>query len=1115
MGRYHPIKKKPVKIPEQQVKPPSVGQPSDQLKQDVLLGDSTKKRANPGQTGDSSKQEAVAGERNDPTRQQANLLRAEAGDIGKRPVKTAAAAASVKQQERQESLKLGVKVLEDVERPGHAQEPSTHPVGDGKLAGPADAPADGAGSSGDKYSSLKRKPRTAAPPPPVVSDKTSSAPPSTTSQQLSHQAVPVDPKKTPPADAVEQSKQAKEQSTAVTQPQPQPQVDQQKLAGSLPPSSTAAEKTAHRVPARPAPARPAPARPAPAPPKQQNVSKPPAASVPPATSVPPAASVPPATVPTLVVDGSRTDKSAARLVAATTGPSEAAHGRSPNSQRRGGTMVSTYSREDGGKVLVVRQSPVLGRAVPGEVVFNFPPPPSREEDKRAAAGGRGRTKGSGFTSPSKSDASDDDTLLSPTKTDTSVEITNLDDVMSSSADEGEGRLVSEEKGVGGRSPQEDAGEEPPDSPVPEMADPDLDSDILPPDESEDGNGPSIDEPLSLPPPPSDFELMPPEPVFDLDVGDEDDGESVDGDGEGIVLLSIKPSDLLEDIPPPEIPSVGFAPHNDDEAAEQLLPPPPGISPLPSPPPSPPPSPSLTPPTELAPPSVFGTLPSGALPLAAPPPPPIKVSSSLSTPAPSTSGPQSTTVHQQSSSVGASPSLSGKAPISSSTITRSSAHQSSSGFSTPPSPLPPSLARYPAQAVTDHPTPPPPSIPPPPSGYPTPPPLRAYDSPGLSSNGGHFYSPLDSPALVPPPIDSPMDSPGLYQTGSLTLLDPPSIPESWQTDHLSFVPPPPDSSPPISPSLAAPSSPVPHPPPPPPLTFWSKTSAPLVKPKPPAAMRLKQMGGTFSEGEDYAHGGNRASLLNKHPLSVKSKAPPVTKWKSLDEGDGQAELLSKLQERKAKLKEPATSGAQTVAPPVSGGGGDSMQVQLQMLQQQMLQQQMMQLQQQFQQLQMANMGYGVPPMGLGLYQHQPVLGGANPGLLSTLPMGTQPGGVAFPLGYMPHGSGVGPALGMPSFGMVGISSQPAVAPSSSLPGTASGYPVMTPGVSQPALSGASGEEAASLPRRASRDELARSEKLGKMEEKFDNLMSEVRETDPSLVLKKVRQPLFDSKGLHYF
>lgn len=279
-----------------------------------------------------------------------------------------------------------------------------------------------------------------------------------------------------------------------------------------------------------------------------------------------------------------------------------------------------------------------------------------------------------------------------------------------------------------------------------------------------------------------------------------------------------------------------------------------------------------------------------------------------------------------------------------------------------------------------------------------------------------------------------------------------------------------------------------------------------------------MGGTFSEGEDHTHAEDK-SVLHKHPLSVKAKAPAVTKWKSLDEEGGQAELLSKLQERKAKLKEPAlppTSGAQgVVAPP--GMGDSSMQVQLQLLQQQMLQQQMMHLQQQFQQLQMANMGYGVQPMAgmnLGLYHPAPAVGGANPALLP-MPMGAQPGGVPFPVGYVPHSGGVGPAgtaavppiapipFGMPPFGMVGIPSQPTVVGSASMLGAVPGYPIATPAAAQQVPPVAPSESPAA--RRMSRDELARSEKLGKLEEKFDNLMSEVREADPSQVLKKAPIP----------
>lgn len=1173
-GRYRSIKKKPVKIPEgsNQAKPSDAVQVGEGVKLEAgqVVGSTTRQPANPGLAVDSWKQEVGTGKvGGDPSKPQANLGQLQ--DSVKQPVKVAAVESAsvqsqVRQPGRQESFKQGAKAPVDAKRP-RAQESSEQPIN--RMQGEqSDVSQD---NEGDKYSSLKRKPRTNAPPPPVSSEKLSSVPPLQPQQKAG--VVSEQPKQGTAVPTAPASEKTSRKAPA------QQQVDQQRSEAA--PIAPASEKTVRRVPARPAPARPAPARPAPAPPKQQqNVSKQPAATTPLTNPTP---------------EGMPRDSKAPVQKAAlsTAGSSEAPAGTSPRSLRRGGTVVSAFAREDGGKVLIVRQSPVLGRrgSLPDEVVFNFPPPPSsfRDEDLPLAPGVRG--KDDLLVSPSKSDTSGDERVLSPTRTDTSVEITNLDDVMS--ADEGDGgtaALVASAAGKGAQSGAQLGGgeavkDEKKKASVPEVAD--HYPDVVLPSALDDGGGASADE-LAPPPPPSDFEFMPPEPAFDLGSGNEGDG---DEEG-GIVLLSVKPNHLLDIdsvIPPPDTHLASFSLHKADDVADLSLPPPPGHGfETPSPP--------LTPPIMSAPPPpLFGTLPTDSVP---PPHPPFSVASLLAAKASSssmitTSPPSLTSIPPHSQPVKG-PSFPVKAPTSSTTTSASSSHPpltsvppppqptsvvkgpsslsnvstTSSGYSSipahpPPPPflvmgsssvsvtapvssvtnstyppsnslplsstrfltstdhaptppvVPPSFVRYPTPPPlpTNFPTPPPPVIPPPPAGYPTPPPLRAFDISTL--NAGHFDyipppvdSPLDSPALVPPPVDSPLDSPSLYQTSSLTLLEPPSIPEPGHSelplpDHFSSVPllpppTPPSSSPPQSPSLNG-SSPVPHPPPLPPVSLGSKPFAPLVKPKPPAAARLRQMGATFSETDDFTHSGH----LTKHPLSVKAKAPPVARWRSLDK-DGEAELLSKLQERKAKLKDvaaPDASGAQSVAAPP---GGDSMQVQLQMLQQQVLQQQMMQLQHQFQQLQMANMGYGAPHMAgmnLGMYQ-QAVGGGANPSLFPMAMGGQPPQGMPFPVGYIPQSSGLGPTaampLGMQPFGMVGIHSQPAP---STLSGAVPGYPVMTPGVTPlPPMSSAG--TSGSLSRRMSKDELARSAKLGVLEDKFDHLMNEVRETDPSQVLKKV-------------
>ena len=1259
-GRYHSIKKKPVKIPEDiksQVKHPDTGQVGGPSQQGASLergGDTLKEEA--GRVGEPTrlpnKAAAVASvkqpERQESFKQpvkQESSKQPERQESFKQPVKQE----SSKQPERQESFKQPVK-QESSKQQGTRAADMAHkqqPTG-GKQVDQLDVTEDKISSTGSTYSSLRRKNHAAAPPPPTSSDKSASL-------QQNNNAVTLDQKKAPlSASLVEQSNTAPDLvKPAVVGPQPPPA------------AAAAGDKTTRTVPARPAPARPAPARPAPPPPQQQNTSSKPLA----VAATPPTAPAPVAT-PGAKVPGRHDNLS-------TTGSLEGPSNVSPRSQRRGGTLVSTYDRGDGGKVLVVRQSPVLGRrnSIPEEVVFNFPPPPStfRDKDGSLAPGG----KGAPLASPTKSDTSVDEVVLSPTKTDTSVEITNLDDVMSSSADEGDGRNVLEEGSSQGKvQTAKYAGEGTLGAPPMETADQPRDGVPRAPPQAgvDDGGGACVDEdedsapPLPLPPPPSDFEFMPPEPMCDLGSGNEDDafdGEGGEGSGE-IILLSVKLQDDLLDIPPHDGPVEGL-PHQkmDDLVEIPLLPPVHefGISPHPSPP--------LTPPVISAPPLSFGMAPpnTGPSSLAVPPPPlsgmappntglsaiapnssgttassvshslprplsippapssPVSVvkgSASLSTTAPVSviKGSASLSTTAPVSVVKGSASLSTTAPVSVvkdsaslpttapvSVTTSLSRPPQSSGYSIPhppavvkgPPPLsttslpssttttttlprPPQYGGYPIPARHQPPTvvkdpssaplgkappipslpqpskpppppafeyPPPPAVPPPPTSYPTPPPLRPFDVSTLLGDSHfdfipppvdspldsptlipphvdspwdspalvppHVDSPLDSPALVPPPVDSPLDSPGLYQTNSLSLLEPPSIPEHWHSepplpDHLPPVqhppatPPPPDSSPPHSP-VSIGSSPVPHAPPPPPITNGYKSFAPPIKPKPPATTRHKHVGAPFSEAEDPpAHGVTGRPPFNKHPLSIKTKAPSLTRWMSVDEEDVQSELLSKLQERKARLKEgapPLSSGPQPVtAPP----GGDSMQVQLQLLQQQMLQQQMMHLQQQFQQLQMANMGYsGVVPgmagMNLGLYHQQAMGGGANPAMLS-MPMG----GPFPPTGYVPQGGAVS-SLGAvphgvpPPFGVVGLGSVP-------------GYPIMSTAVAQPSplptTSSAGGEGGGGggpLPRRMSRDEIARSEKLGNMEDKFDSLMSEVRDADPLQVLKKVRGDSF--------
>ena len=283
--------------------------------------------------------------------------------------------------------------------------------------------------------------------------------------------------------------------------------------------------------------------------------------------------------------------------------------------------------------------------------------------------------------------------------------------------------------------------------------------------------------------------------------------------------------------------------------------------------------------------------------------------------------------------------------------------------------------------------------------------------------------------------------------------------------------------------------------------------------------------------------------------------PVVKPKPLPQVTVEDELAQKLKRRQQLMDEPQphpNTGHTPLEPPthqltgrgVSGmgvgvtpgvsvainptGGGPDMQAQLQMLQQQMLQQQMMQLQQQFQQLQSMMVANPSPAAGLLLQQQMQQLQsmGVAPGMVPQ-PMGIAPSmGVAPGMGVIP-GMGVTQSLGInPYSTAMGalpgqqqslnpsllVGNQPVMTPSVQ-PILAQGMqttPLITPPGTSLVPSSPPQEDqlapptgpAKGLSRRPSEADV-RMKALGSATESFNDLMSQVRDIDPSDILKKVR------------
>ena len=251
-----------------------------------------------------------------------------------------------------------------------------------------------------------------------------------------------------------------------------------------------------------------------------------------------------------------------------------------------------------------------------------------------------------------------------------------------------------------------------------------------------------------------------------------------------------------------------------------------------------------------------------------------------------------------------------------------------------------------------------------------------------------------------------------------------------------------------------------------------------------------------------------------------------------------ELLEKFRERQAKLKAQKSAEALTTltsstpAPipttnvsipnnpsaPLGGAtGNDAVQAQLAFLQQQVLQQQMLQLQQQFQQLQslamqpgsgMGGAGIGMPGMVPGSYlppgPHNPMM---FPG---AAPMMMGQSAYQMPPGYMAQQPGM-PLYAAQQPTGYNTPPHPAMFPSSQLP-PASHTPLLAshpprdspppPLPSQPPPDLPLHTSSPLVLRKVSQE--TRSMALGGIEDKFDSLMGEVRESDPTVVLKRVRR-----------
>ncbi len=220
--------------------------------------------------------------------------------------------------------------------------------------------------------------------------------------------------------------------------------------------------------------------------------------------------------------------------------------------------------------------------------------------------------------------------------------------------------------------------------------------------------------------------------------------------------------------------------------------------------------------------------------------------------------------------------------------------------------------------------------------------------------------------------------------------------------------------------------------------------------------------------------------------------------------------------------------------VSSGGPD-VQLQLQMLQQQMLQQQMMQMQQQFQQLQSMMVTNPTPAASLLLQQQMQQMQAMQQPTPNTgmMMMAAPPQTFTTPSSYNPASLGPAQMMMLPHQNPLGMTNQPQMTTSiQSQPMlqqmAAMQHPTFAPPVSQTMLLVPSPSPPAillsqvpsppplhdqensvehtpnpakSLSRRPSEADV-RMKALGTTTDKFDNLMDEVRDTNPFEILKKV-------------
>ena len=336
----------------------------------------------------------------------------------------------------------------------------------------------------------------------------------------------------------------------------------------------------------------------------------------------------------------------------------------------------------------------------------------------------------------------------------------------------------------------------------------------------------------------------------------------------------------------------------------------------------------------------------------------------------------------------------------------------------------------------------------------------------------------------------------------------SLPSPPSPSSPSPPPPPIASPPPIS------KSPLPPKPPPPPVPVSTKQSRPSPKPAnpvtvSPAGNAYAELGKTLAARRQY----------QRQPAPSPTIAPTHIPSHTLVPTDTQQSVEYIPPTSQAIGPHPAP------LPGTLPGGGADMQFQLQMLQQQMLQQQMMQLQQQFSQLQRSMHPLPLPhplphPLPLpvvtpSIYpQHHPAMvamptAGITGGSIA-MPMAIPGGPVAMPMAGIPS---VGPSVAIPTTEVVHASDsglpttmghKPATPPTCTPPPSSTHTLPPSPPDPAPMTSTPTAPE---KPRPPSTSDL-RAGALGQLEPQFDRLMENVRETDRTGLLRKVRSP-----GLH--